>query len=269
VASLLGFEKEHFTYEIPGVNHFVWMTKMFYKGEDMMPRFARWVEEESEAYFQTCGMSNHMGPKPVDLYRRFGAIPIGDTATVGGGAWGWWYHTDDEVEKGWKEDPKSWWEGHFSNVERTARENYRISHDPGAEMTDYLPPHKSAEQMVPIIESIACDLPQIYIVNVLNSGGYVPGISTDFAVEIPAQVSAGGIQAVQTAGLPPLVLQTLIRDRVVPWEIELEAYLKGQKKLLVELVSMDPWTRSYQQARDFVDEILSMPFHTEMKEHYV
>ncbi|NTV84770.1 MAG: alpha-glucosidase/alpha-galactosidase, partial [Bacteroidales bacterium] len=138
-----------------------------------------------------------------------------------------------------------------------------------AKMTDYLPPRKSAEQMVPIIESIACDLPRTYIVNVLNAGGYVPGIPVNFAVEIPAQVSARGIQAIQTAGLPPLVLQTLIRDRVVPWEIELQAYLKGQKKLLVELVSMDPWTRSYQQASDFVGEILSMSFHTEMKEHYV
>jgi alpha-galactosidase len=269
VAALLGLEREHFTFEIPGVNHFIWMTKMYSKGEDMMPRFKRWVEEEAEQYFLTCGMSDHMGPKPVDLYRRFGAIPIGDTATVGGGAWGWWYHTDLEIEKKWKEDPKSWWEAHFRNVERIARENFRISQDQNARMTDYLPPRMSGEQMVPIIESLACDLPRTFIVNMLNTGGYLPGVPADFAVEVPALVSARGIQAIQTDGLPPLITQTLVRERVVPWEIELEAYIKRDKKMLVELVCLDPWTRSYQQAVDFVEEILSMPDHVEMKQHYV
>lgn len=62
---------------------------------------------------------------------------------------------------------------------------------------------------------------------------------------------------------------SLIRDRIVPREIELEAYRLGSKKLLVELVCLDPWTRNLQQAQDFVNEILAMPHHEKMKEHYV
>lgn len=263
------YQIDQLSFEAPGVNHFIWLTRLFYQGEDLMPRFARWVEEESPAYFANCAESDHMGPKPVDLYRRFGVVPIGDTATVGGGAWGWWYHIDDETEKRWKENPALWWNGYFNYVEQVARENYRISQDPSARMTEYLKPEASGEQMVPIIESIACDLPRTYIVNIPNRDGFVPGIPADFAVEVPALVGARGIQGIQTAGLPTAVLGYLLRDRVVPVEIELEAYRTGSRRLLEELVGLDPWTRSMRQARAFVADVLAMPEHGEMKRHFV
>jgi alpha-galactosidase len=268
IASLLGLDRAGLTFEMPGVNHFVWLTQMYHQGRDVMPLFRQWVDQESLRYFQTCGMSDHMGPKPVDIYRRFGAVPVGDTATVGGGAWGWWYHVDDEAEKKWQEDPKSWWERHFIRVEQVARENYQVSLDPNADLTAYLKPEFSGEQIVPVIESLACDLPRTFYINILNSGGYLPGVPTDVAVEVPVLASKRGLQGIQTAGLPPLVLQYLIRDRVVPWEIELAAYNRKSRNLLVELVGMDPWTRSMQQARQFVDEILNMPFHEEMRKYY-
>jgi alpha-galactosidase/6-phospho-beta-glucosidase family protein len=274
VASLLnlepggGYEKGQLTFELPGVNHFIWLTKMFYKGQDILPLFHEWVEQQSQAYFETCAESDHMGPKPVDLYRRMGAVPIGDTATVGGGAWGWWYHTDAETERRYKENPGKWWEGYFNWVDHNARENYRIGNDPQARMTEYLKPEASGEEMVPIIESIACDIPRTYIVNIPNRGGLVPGVPADFAVEVPALVSARGIQGIQTDGLPPLPLAYLIRDRVVPWELELAAYEQGSRHLLEELVGLDPWTKSTRQAYDFVHDLLAMNGHEKMAQHY-
>ncbi len=262
------YEREHLTFEAPGVNHFLWLTKMFYKGDDVLPLFAEWVDKHSAAYFETCPESDHMGPKPVDLYRRFGRVPIGDTATVGGGAWGWWYHTDSETERKWKENPAKWWEGYFTWVARTAKENYRIGSDPNTRVTEYLEPKMSGEQMVPIIESIACDIPRTCIVNIPNRGNYLPGLPADFSVEVPGLVSKRGIQGIQTGGLPPLVMSYLIRDRLAPVELELAAYQQGSRRLLVELVGMDPWTRSMEQARAFVDEILAMPQHKEMNAHY-
>lgn len=262
------YEKEHLTFELPGVNHFLWLTRLFYKGEDVLPLFEEWVEKKSADYFKTCDESDHMGPKPVDIYRRMGAAPIGDTATVGGGAWGWWYHLDDETEKRWKENPAKWWNGYFTWVDRVARENFRISQDPSARMTDYLKPELSGEQMVPMIESIALDKPRTFIVNIPNRGGYIPGIPADFAVEVPGLVSARGIQGIQTDGLPPLLLCYTLRDRVVPVELELAAYAQGSQRMLEELICLDPWTRSTAQARAFLDEILSMDIHIEMREHY-
>ena len=59
---------------------------------------------------------------------------------------------------------------------------------------------------MPLIESIACDIPRVLIGNVLNTGDFVPGIPRDFAVEIPTLVSKRGIEGIQTEGLPDAVL---------------------------------------------------------------
>ena len=68
--------------------------------------------------------------------------------------------------------------------------------------------------------------------------------------------------------LPPLPLSYLMRDRVVPVELELQAYDQHSRHLLEELVCMDPWTRSTQQAHDFVHELLAMEGHAEMESYY-
>jgi hypothetical protein len=31
---------------------------------------------------------------------------------------------------------------------------------------------------------------------------------------------------------------------------------------------MDPWTKSLAQAKAFLEEILSLPYHKDMREHY-
>jgi len=126
----------------------------------------------------------------------------------------------------------------------------------------------SGEQMVPIIESIACDIPRTYIVNLPNTGQYVPGVPVDFAVEIPALVSRCGIQPIQTGGLPEPIMAYLLRDRVAQVNLELEAYRLRSRRLLEELVGMDPWTRSLAQARDFVHDLLALDYHKEMADHY-
>lgn len=268
LAEVLGLDKAHITFEIPGVNHFVWLTRLFHKGEDALPILARWVDEQSESYFKTCGMSNDLGPKAVDIYRRFGLFPIGDTCTVGGGSWGWWYHTDTDTELRWKEDPSVWWNGHFRGTARNVEEIMRVAADPSLKVTEIFPPKKSGELVVQVIESIARDIPRVLTVNIANAGELAPGIPQDFAVEVPALVSGRGVQGVQTNPLPPLVQAYLLRDRLATVEIELEAYERGSRALLKELVAIDPWTRSMEQADKVVEEILGLPYHEDMRKHY-
>jgi alpha-galactosidase len=50
--------------------------------------------------------------------------------------------------------------------------------------------------------------------------------------------------------------------------MELEAYETGSKELLFELILMDPWTRSEQQAWNLLEDILALPYHEEMRQHY-
>ncbi len=271
LAEALGLDRDGLTFEIPGVNHFVWLTHCYHRGQDVFPLLDRWIEEKAPEYWKDCGPSDDLGPKAVDLYRRFGVFPIGDTCTPGGGTWPWWYHTDAETERRWLEDPNDWWygaHGHFPNCKRRVAEVERVSADRASKVTAFFPPKHSGEVMVPIIESIACDIPRVIIGNIPNKGDFVPGVPHDFAVEIPLLVSKRGIEGVRTGGLPAPLIQYILRDRVAPVNIELEAYETGSRDLLLQLLMMDPWTRSQAQAEALLDDILAMPGLEEMREHY-
>jgi alpha-galactosidase len=271
LASVLGLDRDRITFEIPGVNHFVWLTHLYHDGKDAMPLLDHWIENKAPKYWETCGTSTGMGPKAVDLYKRFGAFPIGDTGNPGGGTWPWWYHVNDETERHWKEDPTVWWHGdrgYFRQTAAQVAEIAQIAAGETAKVTDHYPPRLSGESIVQIIESIACDVPRVFIVNVPNIGDFVPGVPRDFEVEIPALVSKRGIQGIRTNGLPPALISYILHDRVAPVNIELEAYETGSQQLLLQLILMDPWTHSEQQARDLLEDIMALPYHQEMHEHY-
>lgn len=269
LAEVLGLERKYISFEIPGVNHFVWLTHFYHKGEDAFPLVDEWVEKEAPKYWETCCPSDGLGPKAVDLYKRFGAFPIGDTCTPGGGTWPWWYHTDPETEERWKEDPERWWEvDYFPYLERGVEELNRVAKDSTIKVTEVFPPKKSGEIIVPLVESIACDIPRVLIANVPNTGDFVPGIPRDFEVEIPTLVSRRGVQGIKTDGLPGLLISYILRDRVAPVEVELKAYERGDRELLLQLILMDPWTRSEEQAKGLLENILALPYHEEMRQHY-
>jgi alpha-galactosidase len=121
---------------------------------------------------------------------------------------------------------------------------------------------------IPIIESIACDIPRVFVTNILNSGEFIAGIPRDFEVEIPTLVSRRGVQGIKTGDLPRPILAHLLRDRVAPVELELAAYEQGSRKLLTHLVLTDKWITSAKQAENLIDEIFSLPYHRELRDHY-
>lgn len=269
VAEVLGLDRDKIRFEVSGVNHMIWLNHFTYQGQDAFPILDKWIEEHAGEYGETCSYSNGMGKKAVDLYRKFGAFPIGDTGNPGGGSWGWWYHTDEATERRWNEDPARWFrEIYFEANEKTVRGMAEAAFDEEHRVTDRFPPHKTTEPMVGLIESLAFDVPRVLIVNIRNDGEYVPGVPRDFEVEIPALVSKAGIEGIRCKPLPKGVVAHLLRDRVAPVETELEAYQTGDYNLLLDLIMMDPWTRTEEQARAVLDEILALPELADMRAHY-
>jgi alpha-galactosidase len=171
------------------------------------------------------------------------------------------------VQKRWQEDPVDWFDRYFEEAVDTV-ETIRRASDPSSDLFSIVPPEPSGETIIPLIDSIANDIPRVLIVNTTNRGSYVPGIPQDFAVEIPALVSARGIEGIQTNPLPKTILAHALHDRVAPVETELEAYENGDYESLLQLILMDPWTKSEAQARALIDNVLNLPYHTEMKDHY-
>ena len=106
------------------------------------------------------------------------------------------------------------------------------------------------------------------IVNLLNKGQLVPGLPEDFEVEVHALCNGDGVHPIQTSPLPKSIIAHTLRDRVAPVEMELAAYESGDINLLRELVLMDKWATSMEQVSAFIDEILELPYHEEMRKHY-
>ena len=261
----LGLERDKVSYEITGINHFVWMTKLLYKGEDAFPVIDKFIDEKQfdkdKHTFQLC-------PKVQDMYKTYGVLPIGDTFGAGGGAWGWWYHTDDATQEKWQEDPEGCWNIHFNHCFSMVDKIKQYANDETVKLTEIFEPKKSDELLIDLIESLACDIERKIMVCVMNTNEYVPGVPKNFNIETAAICSKKGIQVMQASPLPAPVLAHLLHDRVAPIEVELTALETGNKRLLSDLVMMDPWTRSREQATTLVDEILNLPWNTEMKEWY-
>ncbi len=268
LANILGLDERKVEFAAPGLNHFIWLTEFKHGGEDAFPILNRWIEEGAREHWSKCPPSDALGPKAVDLYKRLGAFPLGDTCTPGGGSWPWWYHISEEVERKWREDPEGWWRGYFSRLSERVEEIFRVAEDPAAKVSDNFPVTATGEQTVPLIESIACDVPRRLQVNLMNKDSLVPGIPQSFEVEVPTLVDGKGVRGLKVRNLPKPVLAYALRDRVAPVEVELEAYERGSRELLVELVMTDPWTRSREQAEQLVESILKLPFHDEMRRHY-
>jgi alpha-galactosidase len=268
LAKTLGLDKEGLTFEIPGVNHFVWLTHCYYQGQDVFPLIDRWIDEELPKYVAEGREAPGMSRKRCDLFRRLGAFPIGDTASITGASWPLWYHSDAEKEKTWEPDPGGWWYRYNARCGEQTRESIEVAKDASRKLTEYMKPEPSGEVMVPIIESITCDIPRVIIGNIQNQGALVPGIPEDFEVEVPLLVSKRGIEGVRTCGLPQAIVAHALRDRVAPVNLELEAYNTGSRELLLQMVMMDPWNRSEEQANGLIDEVFALPYHTEVCRHY-
>jgi len=271
VADVLGFEKGQFTYQIPGVNHFVWLTDFHYRGENAFPILDRWIETEAEKYWaqQDYPGGQALSPKAVDLYKTLGALPIGDTSHWTGSSWPWWYHTDAEVEKRWGEiDARTCWTSYVEHGRQKAAKMAQVAADESFKVSEAYP-GRSNETLVELIESIACDIPRVFQGNnIMNTGELVPGLPTNVAVEVPTLVSRRGAQGIRTAGLPKPILAKMLHDRVAAIEMELEAFNRGSRELLLQLILMDKQTASRKQADDFLEEILALPYHADMRRHY-
>lgn len=268
IAEIMGLEREHVSFEVAGVNHFIWLTSFRYKGENAYPIMNKWLEEHYEDTCKTLGESRSFGPKPIDLYRRYGLFPIGDTANPGGGAWGWEYHSDDDVEKQFIENPYQWYQNYFDLCDRTIADIKKVVDDKSIKVSEAFSAMPSEEPMIPLIEGLACDKSNRVIVNILNDGEYMKGIPRDYQVEVEAVVDKEGVHPIYNEGLPKPIMAHLLRDRIAPVEMELAAFENHSKEYLIDLVMMDPWTRSRKQAEKLIDDIFALPCNKDMKEYY-
>jgi alpha-galactosidase len=280
IAQTIGLDPDRVTWQAPGLNHNIWLTHFLYEGQDAYPLLDRWIETEAEAYWAThVATGTHdtqMSRGTIHQYKLYGLMPIGDTPRRGG----WWYHTDKGTKMRWFFPPWGGPDTHEARAVTREQKEARIAkmteaaYDPQARITEVFGTNKTREQHVPIIDGLVNDhgatdgsVARQFQVNVRNNGA-LAGVPDDVAVEVPALVNAVGIQPLRVEPLPRKVLLECILPEWLRMERDLQAFMTGDRSMLLYGVLDRPQTRSYDQAMAVLDELLQMEGHEEMDEHY-
>ena len=81
-------------------------------------------------------------------------------------------------------------------------------------------------------------------------------------------VSARGIQGIQMSAFPPKLMNNVILPRMCRANNIMEAYRTGDRSLLVLELMNDHRTRSYEQAKGLIDELLAQEWNRDAAAHY-
>jgi alpha-galactosidase len=251
------------TWQAPGLNHNIWLTHFIYEGKDAYPLIDEWVKTKGEEYWRThLAVTTHdaqMSRGAVHEYHMYGLFPIGDTVRHAG----WWYHTDIEAKKRWFGEPYGGPDTHIARPVHVAKLEKRIAemtswaNDPKTDMVKAVGTEKTHEQIVPIMDGLINNTEGYFQVNVPNRGA-LAGIPDDVVVEVPAIVNQKGIQPVRVGSLPPKVMFERILPRWLEMERELLAFKTGDLSVLLNSVLENPQTRSYDQAKAVMEELMGM-----------
>jgi len=273
IAKTLGLDPEKVRFQVAGFNHNIFLTRFQDKEEkDAYPILDEWIRRDSENYWKDHNQVNEfdidMSRAAVDMYKLYDLFPVGDT--VRGGSWK--YHYDLKTKRYWYgefggPDSEIGWARYLKRVGERTRLIFRLAEDLGPELFNEFPPEKSEEQIVPLIDSIANDLGERFVLDVRNENT-IPSLPSDVAVEVSTTVDARGIHPEKPDQIPKSLTRMALIPRLARLEMAMEAFLSGDRSILLEILYRDPRTRSDDQAKEVLQEILDLPFNEEMKNHY-
>jgi len=277
IARTIGLEPERITWEAPGLNHNIWLTHFYYDSEDAYPILDNWIQNHSEAYWearQEGSISAQMSLSAIHQYKMYGLMPVGDTPRRGG----WWYHTDLDTRKQWYGpggggDTPEGRERILKGKEKRYQQMKEAAYDAKIRPIDLFGDKKTSEQHVPIIDGLVNNNEGQFQVNIPNNGA-LPGIPDNVAVEVPAIVNKKGIQPIRMEALPHKVMLECIYPDWLNMERILEALKSGDRSMLLYSILDSHQTRSYNQAVEVLDALMTMEANEPMaylediNEHY-
>lgn len=276
IVKALRLKPEDVGVQMAGFNHCIWMTHFLYKGKDAYPLLDGWIEKKAEKYWKSEEYldgppweSEQMSSGAVDMYKMFGLFPIGDTIRSASPSW---HHVDLKTKQKWYGptggfDSEVGWKIYLDRREQILKKMYELARDPSASLTEEFPPVMSGEQHIPIIDAIANDKETMLQLNIPNRGA-ISGIPDDVVVEIPVVVSGRGIQAVHVGKLPRRLMLYVMTPRMRRMEQILQAFIEGDRKSLLLLLMEDPRTKSSEQSKALLNELLAQPWNSEAAKHY-
>ena len=92
----------------------------------------------------------------------------------------------------------------------------------------------------------------------IPNNGSIPGVADDVAVEIPALVSAAGIQGLHIGNLPWSIIVHLM-DLIQRMERNVQTFQSHGRGMLLDMILLNPQTRSPEDTKARLMELLALP----------
>lgn len=241
-----------FDFRIAGPNHFTWLLKADYEGEDKTDAIAETLR--SAAASETDGGDTGAKAKfnatiSYELYRAFGHVPTctGHTKEYVR-FWQGLTHSDDPIP------PLSLWETD-ARYERHAEmfrlvDGYNLGVKP---MDDFFSTY-GPDHATDIIETMWGGLRKPFFINTANAGS-VPNMPDDAFLELLCDVDMDGPRPRQ-AGDAPVGLRGLWQQVLDTHELTARAAVELDRDLLLQAFVCDPLVSSLADARVLMDELL-------------
>ena len=189
IARLANLDPDRLDATLVGLNHTGWTVRHDYDGRDVMP-----LIEEADL---RQGMPTTRGERMLHLAATMGALPS---------AYLYYYYFADDALEAARAAPRTRAQDIMAEVD-----GYWAHYRQQAEASEpRLDPERSRggimelELAVDVIDALVNDLGRTWPVNVPNRGGVMPGFPEELVVEVPARVSAAGIEP---EAVPPLPRQ--------------------------------------------------------------
>lgn len=245
-----------------GLNHLTFIYDFRWRGEDAWPLVRERLAEDRAAPPDPDELGNiwqdgskaTYNPFSWELFDRFGAYPApGDRHVTEffpeRFRSGTYYGKTLGVDAYSLKEILEWGEERYQRMEREASGVESV----GADLLEGS--SGDQEQLPLILRSILCDGRETVSANVPNDG-LAPNLPVDALIEIPAIVTARGVRGMQAPDLP-LPLAAIVRKRLAPIAVTIEAALTGSQELFAEALLLDGAVDepdvARAMARDFIE----------------
>jgi alpha-galactosidase len=264
LALLLEMDETELEVTACGLNHFGWIQSIRHKssGEDLYPllkkkeREADWLANWDEIalsriLLRIYGLYPYPGANHIGEYIRWSEQFLAGAVMQ--------YFYDPLTENPWESGKIPEFVYSASNIREKplfASKQPDASFQQSFEVRkeDLRPSH---EVGVPIIESLAFDLPlELLAVNMPNHAN-IPGLPEGMAVELPARVDGNGIHPKQMAPLPDAITE-MIRIQGVIHKLIIEAYAEQSRNKLLQAVLLDPTVGPYNNMVAMINEMCAV-----------
>ncbi|MBQ8375366.1 MAG: alpha-glucosidase/alpha-galactosidase [Clostridia bacterium] len=248
-------KREEIEVNVLGVNHFTWLDKVCYKGEDLLPLYREFIEENAEGREGTdkehWANSSFAQKNKVkfDLFCRYGLIAAAGDRHLAEFCPSDWYLKDPETVRsyGFELTPVSW-----RKKDLAWRIEVAEKLSSGEKQLDF---YRTGEECVRQIKAIFGLGSFLTNVNLPNRG-QMPQLPLNAVIETNAYFSGDDVRPVVAGNLPQGVL-ALVQRICAEQEMVAEAALTGNYELAFQAFLNNPnMPLDIKAARELFDEML-------------